>query len=135
MNRLIPDHSKMLMVTIGAAAIMLSLPTPALAEDYSGIMPGIFALAEVTILGVYSLAVLIASLFRVFRSRTELNRSQVISAIVSIPALVALVSNLKYLPQEITATSPMVLVFALVAALLCFVWAVPIIQYKWLNRT
>jgi hypothetical protein len=126
----------MLMVTIVAAAIMLSLAIPALAEDWGRMMPELFIPFAAWILVAYSLAVLIAWVFSVFRSQMALSISQVLSAIVSIPALVALMSGLKYLPQQITQHDPLGFLHGsvLIAILLCFVWAVPIIQYKWLNR-
>jgi hypothetical protein len=97
-----PDHanSKRLMATIGAATIMLSLPTPALAEDWGRMLPEMFIPTAAWILCAYSLTVLIAWLFSVFRSQTALNISQVVSAIVTIPALAAIVPYLKYLPQD-----------------------------------
>jgi hypothetical protein len=126
----------MLMLTIGAAALVLAVPTPAWAEDWGRIFPEMFIPGAAWILVAYSLAVLIAWVFSVFRSQTALNISQVVSAIVSIPALVALMSGLKYLPQQITQHDPLGFLHGsvLIAILLCFVWAVPIIQYKRLNR-
>lgn len=140
MKRLTQSNGKMLRIIVIAAVIVLSMPTPALAEDWGLMVPEIVIPPTARIVGAYSLAVLIASLFRVFRSQTALNVAHVLSAIVSImsiPALAGAAFKLKSLLENISSPlyRGLLAELVLIATLICFVWAVPMIQHRRLNRS
>jgi hypothetical protein len=133
-----PLSARMLIPTIVAAAFILSLPTPALAEDWGHLLPEIWVPLATRITGAYAFAVLIALLFKIFRWRTALYISFVLSAIVSGPGLGALAYDWKYLSRQITQPLPqdkgLLGGVVLVAVLLCFVWVAPIVQYRLVRR-
>jgi hypothetical protein len=90
------------------------------------------------IVAIYALGILLALLFKVFRSQKALLISFAFSAIASVPALGWLAGDLKYLPGQIRAAfgpgrAPghieVLLLLALMLGLLLFGWSAPIVQY------
>jgi len=84
---------------------------------------------------VVAVGVLIALVFKVFRSRRALYVSFVASTIASIPLPGALILQWPYLPGE-WDMNPITGVLSLLdGGLLFFVWAAPVIQYGIVRRT
>lgn len=87
------------------------------------------------VLAIYAAGVLIGLVFKSFRSSRVLYISIALSVVASIPVLLALLVQWPYLPDE-RDMNPAVGVLLLVdAALLSFVWAAPVIQYRLVRRS
>ncbi len=79
---------------------------------------------------VYAVGVLIALVFKVFRSLRALYTSLVLSVLASLPVLLALFLQWPYLPDE-WDINPVTGVLSIVdGVLLSFVWAAPVTQYR-----
>jgi hypothetical protein len=78
---------------------------------------------------VFAIAVLVALIFKVFGSLRALCVALVLSAVVSVPFVLALLLQWPYLPRE-WDINPTTRVLTLVdGMLLCFVWLAPVLQY------
>ncbi len=79
---------------------------------------------------VLVIAVTIALFCKAFRSRRALYTSFVFSSIASIPALLAVVLQWPYLPDEWDKNPTAGILLVVDVMLLVFLWATPVVQYR-----
>jgi hypothetical protein len=103
-------------------------------RDSAVFLAEMLLLLGTSIAAVYAVAVLIALVLKAFRSPMALYTSFVLSAIASIPFLWALKLQWPYLPREWDINPTAGVLSLLDAVLLCFVWVLPSVQYRFVRR-
>lgn len=122
--------------TLGVVtAILLLLPSPVFAGEWSGLVEEVFSFFATCVAGINALGVLIALFCIAFRSRRALRISFALSGITTVAFLLALAAEWEFLLKiRQTGNEQILHILIFGAMFVIFAWLAPLAQFLTARR-